>query len=213
MHAIEKIMARAAGKDEAKPGEIVNCRVDLAEINDLYWQTVRSFHEMGGTKVHDPRKLTVILDHYAPPSTIQQAENHKKFRAFCREQGIELLFDVNQGVCHQVMVDHGLVWPGMVLVATDSHTTTHGALGAFGTGVGATDLAVIMLTGQLWFRVPEIINIQLQGTLGEGVYAKDVILKVIGELIHHIAMDEGLRFAIREGGKTVGAGVVTKILE
>jgi len=182
MHAIEKILAKAAGKPTVTTGEIVNCKVDMAGINDLYLQTIRSFHEMGGKKVHDPKKVVVFLDHFAPASTIMQADNQKLFREFCWEQGIDLLMDVDQGVCHQVMADKGLVYPGQVLVITDSHTTIHGAFGAFGTGVGATDLAIIMVTGQLWFRIPEIIRIQLDGKLPKGVYAKDVILKIIGEL-------------------------------
>jgi 3-isopropylmalate/(R)-2-methylmalate dehydratase large subunit len=182
MHAIEKLLAKAAGKASVATGEIVNCKVDMAGINDLYLQTIRSFHEMGGKKVHDPKKIVVFLDHYAPASTITQADNQKQFREFCWDQGIDLLMDIDQGVCHQILADKGLVHPGMVLVVTDSHTTTHGAFGAFGTGVGATDLAIIMMTGQLWFRVPEIIRINLEGTLQKGVYAKDIILKVIGDL-------------------------------
>lgn len=182
MHAIEKLLAKAAGKDTVTTGEIINCTVDMAGINDLYLQTIRSFYEMGGKKVHDPKKIVVFLDHYAPASTITQADNQKQFREFCWDQGIDLLMDIDQGVCHQIMADKGLVYPGMVLVITDSHTTTHGAFGAFGTGVGATDLAIIMMTGQLWFRVPEIIRINLEGTLPKGVYAKDIILKVIGDL-------------------------------
>jgi 3-isopropylmalate/(R)-2-methylmalate dehydratase large subunit len=182
MHAIEKLLAKAAGKDTVTTGEIINCTVDMAGINDLYLQTIRSFHEMGGKKVYDPKKIVVFLDHYAPASTITQADNQKQFREFCWDQGIDLLMDIDQGVCHQIMADKGLVYPGMVLVITDSHTTTHGAFGAFGTGVGATDLAIIMMTGQLWFRVPEIIRINLEGTLPKGVYAKDIILKVIGDL-------------------------------
>jgi len=194
MHAIEKILAKAAAKASVVTGEIINCQVDLAEVNDIYLQTIRSFYEMGGKRVYDPKKVTFILDHYAPASTIQQAENQKQMREFCREQGIELLFDVDQGVCHQVMVDHDLVYPGMVLVATDSHTTIHGAFGAFGTGVGATDLATIMITGKLWFRVPEIIRIHLEGRLPKGVFAKDVILKVIGDLGADSAVYKGVEF-------------------
>ena len=192
MHALEKILAKAAGKDSVVTGEIVNCRVDLGEVNDIYLQTVRSFYEMGGKTVHDPKKITFVLDHYAPASTIQQAENQKQMREFCREQGIELLFDVNQGVCHQVMAERGLVYPGMVLVATDSHTTIHGAFGSFGTGVGATDMATIMITGKLWFRVPEIISIHLEGKLSKGVFAKDVILKIIGDLGADSAVYKGV---------------------
>jgi len=182
MHAVEKILAKAAGKESVITGEIVNCRVDLGEVNDLYLQTIISFYEMGGRKVYDSKKLVFIMDHYAPASSILQAENQKRFREFCQEQNIDLFFDVNEGVCHQAMVDNGLVYPGMILVATDSHTTTHGAFGAFGTGVGATDMAVIMVTGKLWFRVPEIVRFHLEGTLPKGVFAKDVILRIIGDL-------------------------------
>jgi homoaconitate hydratase family protein len=195
VHAIEKILANAAEKESVRTGEIVNCWVDLGEVNDLYLQTVRSFFEMGGKKVYAPHKLVFILDHYAPASTIQQADNQRQFREFCREQNIDMLFDVDQGVCHQAMVDHGLVYPGMVLVATDSHTTTHGAFGAFGTGVGATDMAVIMVTGKLWFRVPEIIRFHLEGKLPKGVFAKDVILKMIGDLGADYGRYKGIEFS------------------
>jgi len=182
VHAVEKILARAAGKERVIAGEIVNCTVDLAGINDLYLQTLRSFAEMGGKRVFAPDRVVMFLDHFAPASTIIQADNQKQFRQFCREQRIDLLMDIDQGVCHQILADRGLVRPGMLLVVTDSHTTTHGAFGAFGTGVGATDLAIILMTGQLWFRVPEVIRINLEGVTGKGVAAKDIILKVIGTL-------------------------------
>jgi homoaconitate hydratase family protein len=204
LHVLEKILAWAAGRDEVTTGEIVNCRVDLAGINDLYLQTLRSFYEMGGERVHDPQKVVMFLDHFAPASTITQADNQKQFREFCWEQGIDLLMDIDQGVCHQVLVDKGLVRPGMLLVVTDSHTTTHGAFGAFGTGVGATDLAIILMTGQLWFRVPEVIRINLEGTLDPGVYAKDIILKVIGTL----GADYGVYRAVELAGPVLeGLGV------
>ncbi len=182
MHAIEKILARAAGMKAVKTGEIINCKVDLAGINDLYLQTIRSFFEMGGNRVSDPGKVIVFLDHYAPASTIAQADNQKQFREFCWDQGIDLLMDIDQGVCHQVLADKGMSYPGEVIVITDSHATTHGAFGAFGTGVGATDLAIILATGQLWFRVPEIIRINLEGGLKKGVYSKDIALHIIGTL-------------------------------
>lgn len=195
MHAIEKLLAKAAGKETVKTGEIVNCCVDMAGINDLYLQTVRSFYEMGGKKVHDPSKVIMFMDHYAPPSTIIQADNQKQFRQFCWDQGIDLLMDIDQGVCHQVLADKGLSYPGEVLVVTDSHTTTHGAFGAFGTGVGATDLAIIMATGKLWFRIPEIIKINFEGELPKGVYAKDIILHAIGELGADYAVYKAVEFA------------------
>ena len=182
MHAIEKLLAEKAGKETVSAGEIVNCDVDIAGINDLYLQTVRSFFEMGGDEVFDADKIVIFFDHYAPCATITQAENHKQFREFCFSQGIEKLMDIDQGVCHQVLADKGLVHPGEIVVVTDSHTTTHGAFGAFGTGVGATDLATIMITGKLWFMVPEIFRVHLIGKLAPGVFAKDVILHIIGDL-------------------------------
>ncbi len=182
MHALEKILASKAGKESVKTGEVVNCVVDIAGINDLYLQTVRSFYEIGATKVAIPENVVMFLDHYAPASTITQADNQRQFREFCHKQNVGYLMDINEGVCHQVLADKALSRPGRLVVVTDSHTTTHGAFGAFGTGVGATDMATILATGQLWFRVPEIMQIKLTGKLPKGVYAKDVILHVIGQL-------------------------------
>lgn len=194
MHALEKILAKQSGVTHVKAGEIVNCTVDMAGINDLYLQTVRSFFEMGATKVHSPAKVIMFLDHYAPASTITQADNQKQFREFCHNQKIDLLMDINEGVCHQVLADKGLSYPGELIVITDSHTTTHGAFGAFGTGVGATDMATILATGKLWFRVPEIIKIHLEGTLKKGVYAKDIILHIIGKLGADYGVYKGVEF-------------------
>lgn len=199
MHAIEKILAKKAGKDSVVTGEIVNCFIDMAGINDLYLQTVRSFFEMGGKRVYDPSKVIMFLDHYAPASTITQADNQKQFREFCWDQGIDLLIDINEGICHQVLADRGLSYPGELIVVTDSHTTTHGAFGAFGTGVGATDLATILITGKLWFRVPEIIRINFEGQLPKGVYAKDIILHAIGEL----GADYAVYKAVEFGGSVI----------
>lgn len=194
MHAIEKLLARKSGLDTVKTGQIVNCEIDLAGINDLYLQTVRSFFEMGGTKVAYPERIAMFMDHYAPASTITQAANQVQFRQFCEEQHIEKLMDIDQGVCHQVVADYGWARPGRVIVITDSHTTTHGAFGAFGTGVGATDLAIILATGQLWFRVPEIIRINFDGELPKGVYAKDIILHAIGDLKADFAVYKAVEF-------------------
>lgn len=199
MHAMEKLLAEKAGRAQVATGEIVNCDVDIAGINDLYLQTVRSFYEMGGEKVFDADKIVMFFDHYAPCATITQAENHKQFRKFCFEQGIEKLMDIDQGVCHQVLADKGLVHPGEIVVVTDSHTTTHGAFGAFGTGVGATDLATIMITGKLWFMVPEIFRINLVGKLQPGVFAKDIILHIIGDL----GADYGVYKAVEFAGPVV----------
>ncbi|QAT50554.1 3-isopropylmalate dehydratase large subunit [Caproiciproducens sp. NJN-50] len=182
MHAIEKILANASGRDRGLTGEIVNAKIDFAEINDLYLQTVYSFREMGGKKVWDRDRAAFVFDHYAPAPTIQSAANQAEMRAFARENNLTYHFDTNAGVCHQVMPERGLIYPGMIVVATDSHTTTHGAFGAFGTGVGATDLATVLISGELWFRVPEIIEIRIDGTPRKGVLPKDVILHILGKI-------------------------------
>jgi len=182
MHAIEKILARHCGRDRVETGEIIMARVDFAEINDLYLQTVYSFYEMKGKKVWDKDRIAFVFDHYAPAPTIKTAEIHKKMREFAREQGLTYHFDINCGVCHQVMPEKGVICPGDIIIATDSHTTTHGAFGALGSGVGATDMATIMMTGELWMRVPEIIEVRIDGKAPEGVMPKDVILAVVGML-------------------------------
>lgn len=182
MHALEKILAKNSGLDHVTTGEIVTADIDFAEINDLYLQTVYSFYEMGGEKVWDNTKAAFVFDHYAPAPDEKSAQNHKEMREFAKKNNLKYHFDTNCGVCHQVMPEAGLSYPGMILVATDSHTTTHGAFGAFGTGVGATDMATILLTGKLWFRVPEIIEVRLDGEAPAGVYPKDVILNVLGRI-------------------------------
>ena len=182
MHAIEKIFAKHSGRSSVQTGEIVTARVDFAEINDLYLQTIYSFYEMGGERVWDPERCAFVFDHYAPTPDIKSAANHKEMREFREKNGLRYHFDTNCGVCHQVMPEAGLIYPGMIVVATDSHTTTHGAFGAIGTGCGATDMAAILLTGELWFRIPEIIEVRLEGEAPKGVYPKDVILAVLGRI-------------------------------
>ena len=182
MHALEKILARNSGRKTVHTGEIVTAKVDFAEINDLYLQTVYSVYEMGGEKVWDNERCAFVFDHYAPCPDIKSAQNHKEMRAFAQKNGLRFHFDTNCGVCHQVMPEAGVIYPGMIVVATDSHTTTHGAFGAMGTGCGATDMATILMTGELWFRVPEIIEVRLEGQAPEGVFPKDVILSVLGRI-------------------------------
>lgn len=182
MHAIEKILAKNSGRKTVKTGEIVTAKVDFAQINDLYLQTIYSFKEMNGKKVWDKDRVAFVFDHYAPAPTIKTAQIHKEMREFAQEHNLTYHFDINAGVCHQVMTEAGLVTPGSIIVATDSHTTTHGALGALGTGVGATDMATILISGVLWFRVPEIIEIRIDGTPKEGVLPKDVVLFLMGQI-------------------------------
>jgi 3-isopropylmalate/(R)-2-methylmalate dehydratase large subunit len=182
MHAIEKILAKNSNRDRVTAGEIVTAKIDFAEINDLYLQTVYSFYEMGGEKVWDNERAAFVFDHYAPCPDIKSAANHGEMREFAKKNNFKYHFDTNCGVCHQVMPEAGLIYPGMIVVATDSHTTTHGAFGALGTGCGATDMATILMTGELWFRVPEIIEVRLEGQTPKGVYPKDVVLSVLGKI-------------------------------
>jgi len=199
MHPLYQILAQASGREKVNPGEFIITKVDLAEINDLYLQVILSFKEMGGDKVWDSQKITFVMDHYAPAPTIKAAENQRKMREFAQDQGIKHFFDINRGVCHQVMPEEGLVWPGMLLVATDSHTTTHGAFGAFSTGIGATDMAAVLLTGEIWLRVPEIIKINITGKTNKGIMAKDIILYIISQL----GTDVALYKAVEYTGETV----------
>lgn len=194
MHALEKLLAKASGKTRVKPGEIVEAEVDLAEVNDLYLQVIKSFYEMGGTKVAHPEKIAFVFDHYSPPPTIKAADNQRQMREFCEKMGIEMLFDIGEGVCHQLLAESGLVGPGKVVIETDSHTTTLGALGTFATGVGATDLAIILLTGRLWFKVPPVINICLDGKMSDFIMAKDIILHVLGKLKQDAAIYKAIEF-------------------
>lgn len=199
MHALEKILAVASNNNKVEAGDFVNAEVDVAEVNDLYLQAIKQFYKLGGDKVKHPDRISFVFDHYSPAPTIKSAENQQKMREFCNEQGIDNLFDVGKGICHQVMPEAGVVLPGKVLIATDSHTTTHGAFGCFGTGVGATDLAVTMLTGNLWFRVPEVIKVKINGTIKPGVMAKDVILMIIRRLKQDGAVYKAIEFT----GETV----------
>ncbi len=201
MHALEKLLAKASGKTRVKPGEIVEAEVDLAEVNDLYLQVIKSFYEMGGTKVAHPEKIAFVFDHYSPPPTIKAADNQRQMREFCEKMGIKMLFDVGEGVCHQLLAESGLVGPGKVVIETDSHTTTLGALGTFATGVGATDLAIILLTGRLWFKVPPVINICLDGKMSDFIMAKDIILHVLGKLKQDAAIYKAIEFT----GSTVSS--------
>lgn len=195
MHALEKILARVSGEPAVRAGQTITARVELAEVNDLYLQVLVSFEDMEAKKIWDPSRVAFVLDHYAPAPTILAAANQKRMREFCAALGVKYLFDVNSGICHQVLVESGLVRPGMLVVETDSHTTTLGALGAFGTGCGATDMAAILATGEMWMRVPDIIRVDYAGLLPEGVMGKDLALKTLGELGTEVAGYKGVEFA------------------
>ena len=195
MHAIHKIMASASGLDSVPVGEIINVNIDVAGINDIYLLVLKSFEEMGGSSVWDPQKVVFFFDHNAPCGSINAAENQKTMREFARKQGIPHVFEINRGICHTVLPEAGMVKPGSVVIITDSHTTTHGAYGAFATGVGSTDMAVILMTGKLWFRVPDVVRITLNGSLKQGLMAKDVALYILGQLGADFAVYRAVEFS------------------
>lgn len=181
MHAVHKMLAAAAGKKHVSPGEFINAKVDAVGINDVYLIVVDSFRAMAGTKVWDPEKVYIFMDHLAPAPNLIGAENQKAFREFAREQDCHLV-EINQGICHKVFPEIGISRPGNIIIITDSHTPIHGAYGAFGTGVGATDMAAILNEGTIWLRVPDVINVRLNGALPAGVMAKDIALHILGKL-------------------------------
>lgn len=181
MHAVHKILAAAAGKEHVRPSEIITAKVDLVGVNDVYQIVVDSFQEMLGTKVWDSKKVYVFLDHNTPASDLKVAGAHKMFREFAKEQGCHLI-DINEGIGHNLLPEWGLAKPGSIIVITDSHTPIHGAYGAFATGLGATDIASVLMDGCTWLKVPEVINVHLNGKLPDGLMAKDVALYVLGRL-------------------------------
>jgi methanogen homoaconitase large subunit len=194
MNITEKILARAAGKEMVNPGEIIEVDVDLAMSHDgTSPPTINTFNKISD-RVWDPDKIVIICDHTLPPNTIGSAEFHKVTKRFAREQGIKKYFSHGEGICHQVLPEYGFIKPGTVVVGADSHTCTHGAFGAFATGMGATDMAFVFATGKTWFRVPEAYKITVEGKLGDFVTAKDVILNIIGKIGTYGATYKTLEF-------------------
>ena len=177
----EKIFSLAVGK-KVFAGDIVVVPVDLAMAHDgTAPLTINSFREMGGEKVWDPNLIILVIDHVAPSSFEGTSNLHKLMREFTHEQNIKNFYDIGWGVCHQLMVENH-VTSGMVVVGADSHTCTYGALGAFATGIGSTEMAAVFATGKLWFRVPETIQCRFTGEIPPNVMAKDLILHMVGEI-------------------------------
>jgi len=174
----EKILSAHAGR-ELRAGDLCVVPVDGCMATDTTApMAIRAFREMGGTRVWDPSRFHLVIDHAAPAPNERIANLHAMMRSFAREQGCEL-HDIGSGICHQVMVDHGKVRPGQVFMGADSHTPTYGALGAFACGIGSTDLAAVMLTGKVWLKVPASIRIVCHGRLQGGVGGKDLALEAV----------------------------------
>ena len=178
----EKILSKHSGQKEVYAREFVDADIDLAMSHDNTVLVSNIFNEIGVKKVWNPSKIIVVLDHRTPANSIKTAENHKRIREFVKIQYIKHFFDVGEGICHQILPENGFVRPGMIIVGSDSHTTTYGAFGAFSTGIGATDMASVWITGKLWFRVPETIKFNMSGQLSRYVSAKDVILHIVGNI-------------------------------
>lgn len=177
----EKIFSDRCGRD-VKAGDVVMAPIDGAMMHDITGPlAIDKFYEMGGKKVFDPEKIIMLFDHQVPADSLNAAELQKKMRVFAKEQGI-FNYDIHEGVCHQVTLEKGRVVPGDIIIGGDSHTCTYGAVGAFATGVGSTDLGFAIRYGCLYFRVPESVRIDVTGKFSTRVGAKDLILKIIKDL-------------------------------
>jgi 3-isopropylmalate/(R)-2-methylmalate dehydratase large subunit len=201
MTIVEKILAGHAGRQRVEPGQLIEARVDLVLANDITAPiAIKEFRQLGAARVFDRDRIFLIPDHFAPNKDIASAEQCKLLRDFVREQGITHYFEVGRmGVEHALLPEQGFVLPGEVIVGADSHTCTHGALGAFATGVGSTDVAAAMATGELWFKVPETIRFIFRGSLKPWVTGKDLILYTIGT----IGVDGALYQAMEFAGDTI----------
>lgn len=189
----EKILSNHVGK-KVFAGELVITEVDGVMATDTTAPlALKAFEEMGGKKVFNPDKCALIIDHAAPSPNERIANLHKMMRDFAREQEMRL-FEIGEGICHQVMVENKYVKPGDIFIGADSHTPTYGALNAFACGVGSTDLAAVMMTGKIWLKVPQTIRIQCNGKLQDGVTAKDLILFLVGKVTVSGATYQAIEF-------------------
>ncbi len=183
MNIAEKILATHADRKEVSPGELINVRVDLVLSNDITAPiAIREFERIGVKKVFDPHKVVMVADHFVPNKDIASAQQTKMMRDFALAQGV-IYFDVGQmGIEHVILPEKGLVLPGDVVIGADSHTCTYGALGAFATGMGSTDIAAAMATGEIWMKVPPTIKFVFHDELQKWVGGKDLILHTIGDI-------------------------------
>jgi 3-isopropylmalate/(R)-2-methylmalate dehydratase large subunit len=202
MTLVEKILAAHTDRKKVNPGEFINVKVDLVLANDITAPiAIKEFRRIGVSKVFDPKKVVMVADHFVPNKDIISAEQTKFMRDFCYQQGT-IYFDVGQmGIEHALLPEQGLVLPGEVVIGADSHTCTYGALGAFSTGMGSTDIAVAMATGDIWMKVPPTIKFVYHGKLGKWVGGKDLILYTIGQ----IGVDGALYSAMEFIGEAIDA--------
>ncbi len=197
----QKALARAAGREHVAVGEVVDVRPDRVLSHDNTAAIARLFRSLGVEHVWDPERLAITLDHAAPPPTVRHAQNHAEIRAFVAEQGVRHFFEVGRGICHQVLSEEALVLPGQLVLGADSHTVHFGWMGAFGAGVGRSEVAALWALGELWLRVPEAMRFVLRGRLRPGVTAKDVALFIIGTF----GADGGLYRSVEFAGDGVSS--------
>jgi len=199
---VEKILTAHTDKKKVSPGEFINVRVDLIVANDITAPiAIREFRRLGVKRVFNPKKIVMVPDHFVPNKDIASAEQAKLMREFAGEQGL-IYFEVGQmGIEHVLLPEQGLVLPGEVVIGADSHTCTYGALGAFATGMGSTDIAAAMATGDIWMKVPPTIRLVYHGSLGKWVGGKDLILYAIGQ----IGVDGALYSALEFAGEAISA--------
>jgi len=178
----QKALERASGTSGLVPGAIVEVAPDLYMSHTASWRCIKTFEKLKGAKIRYPDRIAMVMDHISPAPTAQVAGYHRLCREFARQQGIRNFYDVNEGIAHLVLMEHGLIRPGEIIIGTDSHSTIYGALGAFGTGVGFSEITATWVTGVLWMMVPESMKVKINGQLGKGVYPKDIMLRLIGDL-------------------------------
>jgi 3-isopropylmalate dehydratase large subunit len=197
----EKALARAAGLPDARAGDILDVRPDLVFSHDNSAAIRQIFQQTGAPRIVRPERVAITLDHAVPAPTTRHAENHAAIRAWVREQGIGHLFEVGRGICHQVISEEALILPGETILGADSHSTHYGWLGAFGAGVGRSEMAALWATGELWLRVPDAMRIRLTGSPRAGVTTKDISLRILGDL----GADGGLYRSVEFAGDTISA--------
>jgi len=178
----QKILARNAGLEDVSPGQIVTVSPDVILTHDNSAAISGKFAQLGVDRVWDAERPVIVLDHVVPAANEKTAGNHQTIRDFVDRQGIRHFYDVGVGICHQVVPERGHVLPGSLVLGSDSHTTTYGAFGAFAAGIGRSEAAVVWATGTIWLMVPETMVIEIDGTFSAGVYPKDLILYIIGQL-------------------------------
>ncbi len=182
MTIAEKILAAKSGAARVTPGEIVDAYPDVVMSHTATWRSVSVMRRIGATQLYDPERLAIVLDHISPAKTEKYAQDQQTSRNFAREYGIRKFYDVDAGIAHLVLMEHGHIKPGDLVVGTDSHCTIYGALGSLGTGIGYTEVTSVWVTGKLWMKVPTTLRFVLNGHFAAAVSAKDLMLHLIGRL-------------------------------